>query len=88
MNRPLGFAVTPKTKQSRETLPWNIVRPQLVAMALLTIAALIGLVQLYRGAISVLGVGVNLFWVLFDLIILGVVITAVRYRGPDDEGQR
>ncbi|WP_238419033.1 glycosyltransferase family 2 protein [Gordonia sp. 'Campus'] len=87
MNRPLGFAVTPKTKQSQDALPWHIVRPQLIAMALLVIASVIGIVQLWRGAISVLGVGVNLFWVLFDLVILSVVITAVRYRGPDEERQ-
>lgn len=87
MNRPLGFAVTPKTKQSQDALPWHIVRPQLIAMALLVVASVIGVVQLYRGAVSVLGVGVNLFWVVFDLVILSVVITAVRYRGPDEEGQ-
>jgi cellulose synthase (UDP-forming) len=86
MNRPLGFAVTPKTKQSQDALPWNIVRPQLIAMAILVVASIIGIVQLQRGAVSVLGVGVNLFWVLFDLVILGVVITAVRYRGPDEKG--
>lgn len=87
MNRPLGFAVTPKTKQSQDALPWHIVRPQLIAMALLVVASVIGIVQLYRGAVSVLGVGVNLFWVVFDLVILSVVITAVRYRGPGEEGQ-
>lgn len=87
MNRPLGFAVTPKTKQSQDGRPWHIVRPQLIAMVLLVVASMIGIVQLYRGAISVLGVGVNLFWVLFDLVILSVVITAVRYRGPDQEGR-
>lgn len=86
LNRPLGFAVTPKTKQAQGALPWHIVRPQLIAMVVLVIASVIGIVQLYRGAISVLGVGVNLFWVLFDLVILGVVVTAVRYRGYDEKG--
>nr|WP_251011486.1 glycosyltransferase family 2 protein [Rhodococcus erythropolis] len=85
MNRPLGFAVTPKTKQTQDGLPWDLVRPQLIAMTVLVVASVIGMVQLYRGAISVLGVSVNLLWVLFDLVILGVVITAVRYRGPDEE---
>lgn len=84
LNRPLGFAVTPKTKQSQDALPWHLVRPQLAAMALLVVASVIGIVQLWRGAISVLGVGVNLFWVLFDLVILSVVIMAVRYRGHDE----
>jgi cellulose synthase (UDP-forming) len=53
-------------------------------MVLLVVASVIGIVQLWRGAISVLGVGVNLFWVLFDLVILSVVIMAVRYRGHDE----
>lgn len=63
-------------------------RYQIAAMALLVIASVVGVVRLYLGASSVLGVGVNLFWVLFDLAILSVVIPAVRYRGPDMEGRR
>ncbi|MFW3367568.1 glycosyltransferase family 2 protein [Rhodococcus qingshengii] len=86
LGRPLGFAVTPKTKQTQNALPWRLVIPQLTAMTVLAGATVVGIVQLYRGAISVLGVSVNLFWVLFDMAILSVVITAVRYRGPDEEG--
>jgi cellulose synthase (UDP-forming) len=82
-DRPLGFAVTPKTKQEAGAIPWHLVRWQLAAIALLIIASIIGIVQLYFGAISVLGVGVNLFWVLFDIVILSVVIQAVRYRGHE-----
>jgi cellulose synthase (UDP-forming) len=85
--RPLGFAVTPKTRQDVGATPWHLVRWQLGAMAVLVVASVIGVVQLYRGAISVLGVGVNLFWVVFDLVILSVVIQAVRYRGHSTEGQ-
>ncbi|MGV9732692.1 glycosyltransferase [Rhodococcus aetherivorans] len=88
LHRPLDFAVTPKTRQGRATLPWGKVRYQIAAMALLVIASVVGVVRLYLGASSVLGVGVNLFWVLFDLAILSVVIPAVRYRGPDMEGRR
>ncbi len=83
--RPLGFAVTPKTKQSSDSIPWHLVKWQLAAMALLVTASVIGIVQLYFGAISVLGVGVNLFWVLFDVVILSVVFQAVRYRGHEPE---
>nr|WP_156665507.1 glycosyltransferase family 2 protein [Rhodococcus phenolicus] len=86
--KPLGFAVTPKTRQGDGALPWHLVRFQLIAMAVLVVASVIGITRLYFGAISALGVGVNLFWVLFDLVILGVVIQAVRYRGPDSEGVR
>lgn len=90
-DRPLGFAVTPKTKQSVDAIPWHLVKWQLTAIAMLVVASVIGIVQLYFGAISVLGVGVNLFWVLFDIVILSVVFQAVRYRGhepeaPDREG--
>lgn len=85
-DRPLGFAVTPKTRQEVGAIPWHLVKWQLVVMAVLVIASVIGVVQLYFGAISVLGVGVNLFWVLFDLLILSVVFQAVRYRGHPTEG--
>ncbi|MGW5147300.1 glycosyltransferase [Rhodococcus koreensis] len=79
--RPLGFAVTPKTRQEHGATPWYLVRYQLIAMAALILASVIGVIHLALGNISVLGVGVNLFWVAFDLVILSVVIPAVRYRG-------
>lgn len=85
-DRALGFAVTPKTRQEAGAIPWHLVRWQLVAIALLAVASAIGIIQLYLGAISVLGVGVNLFWVLFDVLILSVVFQAVRYRGHQPEG--
>ncbi|MCK0177301.1 glycosyltransferase [Mycolicibacterium sp. F2034L] len=86
-DRPLGFAVTPKTRQAAGAIPWHLVKWQLVAMCLLVVASVIGVVHLYFGAISVLGVGVNLFWVMFDLLILSVVFQAVRYRGHEPEGE-
>ena len=85
-DRPLGFAVTPKTRQGSDTRAWHLVRWQLVTMGVLVVASAIGIVQLYFGAISVLGVGVNLFWVIFDLLILSVVIRAVRFRSHPGEG--
>lgn len=85
-DRPLGFAVTPKTRQEAGAIPWYLVRWQLTAIGLLAVASVIGIVQLCFGAISVLGVGVNLFWVLFDVLILSVVFQAVRYRGHQSEG--
>lgn len=47
---------------------------------MLVVASIIGIVQLYSSAISALGVGVNLFWVIFDLLSLSVAIEAVRFR--------
>ncbi|KSZ59294.1 cellulose synthase [Rhodococcus pyridinivorans KG-16] len=87
-DKPLDFAVTPKTRQGGEGVPWYLFRQQLLVMALLVVAAVIGAVRLFLGAISVLGVTANLVWVVFDLLILSVVIGAARYRGPENEGVR
>ena len=84
--KPLDFAVTPKTRQGEDSTPWYLFRPQLIVMAFLVVAAVIGAVRLYLGALSVLGVVANLVWVVFDLFILGVVVRAARYRGPQTEG--
>jgi cellulose synthase (UDP-forming) len=79
--KPLGFAVTPKTAdEANQRTQWHLIRWQLVVLAGLAIAAVMGAFQLHRGAISVLGVSVNLVWVLFDIAILSVVIRAVRFR--------
>lgn len=58
-DRPLGFAVTPKTRQEAGAIPWHLVKWQLAAIAFLAVASVIGIVQLYLGAISVLGVGLS-----------------------------
>ncbi|MGU3437510.1 glycosyltransferase family 2 protein [Actinomycetes bacterium M1A6_2h] len=85
MGQSLSFAVTPKTKQGVGALPWHLVKPQLIAMGALMVAGVIGVLRLTLGQASVLGVGVNLAWVIFDLFIFGVIISAVRYRGPEPE---
>ena len=87
-DKPLDFAVTPKTRQGGEGVPWYLFRQQLLVMLLLVVAAVVGAVRLFLGDISVLGVTANLVWVVFDLLILSVVIGAARYRGPENEGVR
>ena len=82
-DRPLGFAVTPKTQNERGAIPWKLMKWQLGAMVMLVAASVVGVIQLRSGALSALGVGVNLFWVLFDLVILSVTVQALRYRGHD-----
>ncbi|SDO34050.1 cellulose synthase (UDP-forming) [Nakamurella panacisegetis] len=78
--RSLGFAVTPKTKQvSRRA--WRLVRPQLIAMGALVVAACIGLIRMAIGDGAASGTLVNVAWVLFDLLILSVIVQAVRYPG-------
>ncbi len=78
--RPLGFAVTPKVKQDN-TRDWHLIRPQLVAMALLAAAAVTGLVRLAVGLNEPVGTFVNVAWVVFDLVVLSVLFKAVRYEG-------
>ncbi|MBG6191199.1 cellulose synthase (UDP-forming) [Arthrobacter sp. CAN_A212] len=78
--RPLDFAVTPKVKQGNSR-DWHLIRPQLLAMALLAGAAVVGLVRLGVGLNEPLGTAVNVFWVVYDLVVLSVLIKAVRYQG-------
>ena len=78
--RPLGFAVTPKTKQEW-TPQWRLIRPQLIAMAVLAVAGVIGLLRLFTGQAQLVGTTVNVMWVVFDLVLLSVVIRAALYRG-------
>ncbi len=85
LKRPLGFAVTPKTKQTVGGFPWRLIRWQLVAMAVLVVACVVGVVRLWTGAAtSVIGTGVNVVWVAYDILVMSVLFAAARYRGPDD----
>jgi len=83
LGRDLDFRVTPKTLQARKRLPWHLVRPQLMAMAVLVLAAVVGIIRLLLGQGDLLGSSVNFVWIAFDLLIFSVVIQAVRYPGYD-----
>lgn len=85
-HRPLGFVVTPKTKQERSRPPWELIWPQLTAMTLLAASGVIGTIRYYHGVAhyDLLSLGVNLLWITFDLIILSVVISAAIYSGPEE----
>ncbi|WP_026549021.1 glycosyltransferase [Arthrobacter sp. Br18] len=78
--RPLGFAVTPKARQDGGP-GWSLIRPQLVVMALLVVALIVGLVRLAVGLNEPVGTLVNVAWVAFDLVVLSVLIKAVKYEG-------
>lgn len=84
--RPLGFAVTPKVRGSNRGA-WRLVRPQLVAMALLVVAAVVGIVRAGMGLAPWVGTTVNLLWVAYDLVVLSVIISALRYRGYQGAGE-
>lgn len=82
--RPLGFVVTPKTRQAGGRFPWRLVAPQLIAAAVLVVACVIGGARLLTGnAPSVIGVGVNVAWVAYDLVVLSVIVEAGRFRSAD-----
>ncbi len=82
-HRSLDFAVTSKTRLVSERPPWHLVRPQLVAMGLLVLAAFAGTVRWCLGSAGTVATAINLIWVVFDLSLFGVVVNAVRYQGFD-----
>ncbi|KUG53307.1 cellulose synthase [Serinicoccus chungangensis] len=83
--RPLGFVVTPKTRQQGlSRFPIRLVWPQLLACTVLAVAVVAGLVRLWTGAASSeIGTGVNVLWVAYDLLILSVIFEAALYRPAD-----
>ena len=84
LRRPLGFVVTPKTRQSGGSFPWRLILPQLIATVLLVLACVIGVMRLWLGdATSTIGTFVNVAWVGYDLLILSVIFQAATYRAPE-----
>ena len=81
-HRPLGFAVTPKTRQAGAA-PWHLIRPQIVVGIVLVLATIIGVTRLLLGLGEPIGTFVNLAWVVFDLLILSVLVPAVRFQGSN-----
>ena len=84
----LGFVVTPKTRPGGIDVmaQLRLVRPQLIAMALLAGSAMVGLARL---ALGLTGEGVpilvNIFWICYDLLMLSVVIDAATYAPPTED---
>lgn len=78
--RPLEFAVTRKDGRS-SAVAWRRVLPQLVAMGVLALAVPVGLTRAALGLSAWTGTVVNVAWVVYDLVVLGVVVQALRYRG-------
>ena len=77
--RPLGFVVTSKTRQGG--VHWWLAWPQLAAMLLLVVAAIVGTVRLVLGYFDdSAGTLVNLFWVGYDLLLLSVCVEALTHR--------
>ncbi|TQJ34089.1 glycosyltransferase family 2 protein [Arthrobacter sp. SLBN-122] len=78
--RPLGFAVTPKARQSGGP-SWSLIRPQIVVSILLAVAAAVGIIRLATGLAEPLGTLVNVVWVVFDLVVMSILVRAVLYKG-------
>lgn len=90
--RPLGFAVTPKARQTGGP-GWSLIRPQIVVSVLLAIAAVAGIIRLATGLAEPLGTLVNVAWVIFDLVVMSILVRAVLYKGYEpavdvDAGER
>ncbi len=82
--KKLGFIVTPKTRQAGRY--FGLVRWQLLMMALLAIAIVVGLGQLALGwRNDGLPVLVNVFWAVYDLVMLSVVIDAAMYQPTEEQ---
>ncbi|QOD03189.1 glycosyltransferase family 2 protein [Pseudarthrobacter sp. BIM B-2242] len=83
--RPLGFAVTPKARQTGGP-SWSLIRPQIIVAALLAVAAVVGIIRLATGLAEPLGTLVNVAWVIFDLVVMSILVRAVLYKGYEPAG--
>ncbi len=84
--RKLGFVVTPKTRQGGVHL--SLVRPQLITMAALIGASLLGLARLSLGMTEDgLPIIINAFWAIYDVVCLSAVLDAVTYQPDDAPGE-
>lgn len=84
LHRPLGFVVTPKTRQAADGFPWRLVWPQLLATVVLVAACVIGVVRLWTGAAtSTIGTLVNVVWVAYDLLVMSIIYRAALYQPAD-----
>ncbi|WP_431245535.1 glycosyltransferase family 2 protein [Leifsonia xyli] len=86
--RPLGFVVTPKERQGRPAIPWREIWPQLLAMLLLVVAAIVGVLRVIAGTADGVGTLVNTVWVVYDLVVLSIIPRAALYRGPAVDAAR
>lgn len=71
----------PKDGRAAGGPPWRQIWPQLTAMALLAVAAVVGVIRVIAGTADGTGTLVNTVWVVYDLAVLSVIIQAARYRG-------
>lgn len=80
--RKLDFIVTPKERPTgAQPYPWRLVMWQAVAVATLLIGSVIGAGRLITESGGTLfGTIVNWIWVTYDVVVIGIIFTAARYR--------
>jgi cellulose synthase (UDP-forming) len=84
--RKLGFVVTPKSRQTGRF--FNLVRPQLIMIGLIVASVIYGLTRLALGYTDeVTSVWINVFWSVYNLVMLSVVIQAATYSPPEQGGE-
>lgn len=78
--KDLSFLVTPKERNERVSP--TVVWPQLTAIALLSLAVVVGLAKLAFGVQheDLVPVTVNILWAVYDIAALGVLFGALAYR--------
>lgn len=84
-HRPLGFVVTPKTRQEGGS-QWRLIKYQIIVSIILVVAMGVGITRLVLGIGEPIGTFVNVAWVVWDLGLMSILISAVQYRGIQQEG--
>lgn len=85
--RSLGFVVTPKTRGALVS-QWRFVKPQLITMAVLVVALVVGIVrQLLGYAQNSWDTWVNVLWICYDLTVMSVIIQAALFKGSDNNAK-
>jgi cellulose synthase (UDP-forming) len=85
-HRPLGFVVTPKTRQAGGD-QWGLIKIQIVTSAILLTAAFVGITRLILGLSEPIGTFVNVAWAVWDISLMSILVPAVRFRGSQPEEQ-
>jgi len=81
--RSLTFAVTPKTRQRGVFL--HLIYPQLVIASLTVLAIMYGALKLILGwSGEVTGIGANIFWGSYNLLMLSAILWAAVWRPAEE----
>lgn len=85
--KKLEFIVTPKERpRTRQPYPWRLVMWQALAVGALLLGSVIGALRLVAETGGTLfGSIVNWVWVTYDVVVIGVIFTAARYRPVEED---